>query len=380
MKSVYILAAKRTAVMPIQGAFNDVAAHDLLIPVINAVLKDAGLLGDQVDHVLMGNALYGGGNVSRVAALGANLPINIPAMTIDTQCCGGLDAIGLGAQLIKSGAAQIVIAGGVESYSRAPRRIKRALSRGGIDEEYDRPPFTPWPDRDPDMLAAAAKLAKEVGITREMQHIFAIDSHQKALKSQHKGANDIVAINGQTKDGVSRPLSEALCKRLAVIAGDKEYGLTSASTALKADGAAAVVMVSEGFLQKHKAKPAFYAHFIDHVARGSDPENPALAPIAAIKHLFDRTGLKVENIAVTEMMEAFAVQAMICLRETGLITQPYNQGGGALARGHPIGASGAINAVRLFHELQNKPSGSNGLTAIAAAGGLGSALIMKSKT
>ncbi len=378
MTAVYILSARRTAVMPIRGAFKTVAAKDLVIPVLKAVLSDAGLSSDQVDHVILGNALYGGGNVARVAALGADLPISTPAMTIDTQCCGGLDAIGLGAQLIKGRAAEVVIAGGVESYSRAPRRIARGLDANETDQEYERPPFTPWPDRDPDMLEAAANLAKVEGISREAQHDFAIESHRKALAYLSSGAPDIVMLDGQGVDGASRKLTSALCGRLPLLVGEGAWGLTSASTALKADGAALVVLVSDRLLRKLDRKPEFFAEYVDHVSRGGDPENPALTPIEAINDLFARTDASALDIALTEMMEAFAVQAMICLRETGLDMRPYNVGGGGLARGHPIGASGAINAVRLFHELRKQPAGSKGIAAIAAAGGLGSALMLRS--
>lgn len=377
MTAVYVLSARRTAVMPIQGAFKTIPAKDLVIPVLTAVLSDADLSPDQVDQVILGNALYGGGNVARVAALGAGLPISTPAMTLDTQCCGGLDAIGLGAQLIKSGAADVVVAGGVESYSCAPRRFKRGMEAGDEDQEYDRPPFTPWPDRDPDMLAAAANLAKAEGISAQAQHNFAIESHKKALAYLGRGAPDIAALNGHVKDGASRRLTDALCARLPVIAGESPCGLTSASTALKADGAALLLLVSERIRGKLNRRAGFTAEYVDYIARGGDPENPALAPIQAIQELLARTGTAASEIALTEMMEAFAVQSMICLRETGLDARPYNVGGGALARGHPIGASGAINAVRLFHELQTQPAGSKGLAAIAAAGGLGSALMLR---
>ncbi len=378
MTAVYILSARRTAVMPIGGAFKTLLAKDLVIPVLSAVLSDADLAPEQVDQVILGNALYGGGNVARVAALGANLPINTPAMTLDTQCCSGLDAIGLGAQLIKSGAADVVVAGGVESYSRAPRRLARGVGENEVDQEYDRPPFTPWPDRDPDMLEAAASLAKAEGISREAQHLFAIESHRKAQAYLAGGASDIVMLHGQRKDGASRNLTANLCDRLPGIAGEKPWSLTSASTAMKADGAALVVLVSERLLGKLGRKSESFVEYVDHVSRGGDPENPALAPIEAIHDLFARTDILAPNIAVTEMMEAFAVQAMICLRETGLDGRPFNVGGGALARGHPIGASGAINVVRLFHELRKQPAGSNGIAAIAAAGGLGSALMLRS--
>ncbi len=377
MRSAYMTGALRTAVMPIGGAFSSLEAFELLSPVIKQLVADAGMPASRIDHVIMGNALSGGGNVARVAALDASLPQTVPAISIDTQCCGGLDAIGMAAALIQGGAADIVIAGGVESYSRAPRRIRRALPDEKSDQEYERPPFTPWHDRDPDMLDAAASLAKSRKVTTAVQHEFAIESHRKALQFLTGDRMEIVAIAGQIKDGAARVLKATLCDRLPILAGDKGFALTSANTALKADGAAAVLVVSEEIALKAADAGNCVVKIMGHKSAGSDPENPALAPIAAISGLLEDLSLSADDIDLVEMMEAFAVQAMQCLKGCDLHDHPFNVGGGALARGHPIGASGAINAVRLFHELKKLPAGSNGLAAIAAAGGLGSALILK---
>jgi acetyl-CoA C-acetyltransferase len=227
------------------------------------------------------------------------------------------------------------------------------------------------------MLDAAASLAKSAEITTAAQHEFAINSHRKALQFMTGDLREIVPIAGQIKDGAARVLKAALCDRLPMLAGDKGFALTSANTALKADGAAAVLVVSEDIALKVASAGNFVAKVMGHKSAGSDPENPALAPIAAITGLLEELSLNADDIDVVEMMEAFAVQAMLCLKGCDLQDHPFNVGGGALARGHPIGASGAVNVVRLFHELKKLPAGSNGLAAIAAAGGLGSALLLK---
>ncbi|WP_025898691.1 thiolase family protein [Sneathiella glossodoripedis] len=377
MSEAFIIAARRTAVMPINGAFSELEAFELLSPVITALLQDADMDASRVDRVIMGNALSGGGNVARVAALDARLKESVSALTVDTQCCAGLDAVGLASEIVKSGAADVIVAGGVESYSRAPRRIRRAKTANEQDAEYERPAFTPWADRDPDMLEAAARLAKDLQISRSLQDDFAMESHQKALKFREQVGAEIVPLLGQVNDGATRALGKGLCDRLPGIAGEAGYELTSANTALKADAAAAVLVVSENVVSEYTGHLNNPCEIAGYTTCGADPENPALAPISALKALLDQSELSAGQIDVVEMMEAFAVQAMVCLHRSGLAGQPFNLGGGALARGHPIGASGAINVVRLYHQLQAFPAGSNGISAIAAAGGLGSAMLLR---
>ncbi|MEP0406120.1 MAG: beta-ketoacyl synthase N-terminal-like domain-containing protein, partial [Roseibium sp.] len=156
-----ILAARRTAVAPRGGAFRALQADELAAPVIEALLLDSGVERASVDHVIFGNALYGGGNPARLAALRAGLPDCVPALTLDTQCCSGLDAILMASHLVRSGAARCVIAGGMESYSRAPIRMHRPATSKEEPVAYDRPSFAPFPERDPDLTVAAADLAAE---------------------------------------------------------------------------------------------------------------------------------------------------------------------------------------------------------------------------
>lgn len=374
MTPAFIAAARRTAVAPRGGAFAAVEAMDLAAAAIGAVLADAGLAPGDVDDVILGNALYGGGNPARVAALRAGLPVTTPAMTVDSQCCAGLDAILLAATRIKAGEADIVIAGGVESFSRSPLRLRRPREPGEIAAPYDRPPFTPWPERDPDMIPAAAMLATENGITRGAQEAFAVESHRKALA--RGPAPDIVPLAGLMRDSFSRRLGARLCARLPLLAGDPGHGVTAATVAVEADAAAIVLVLSERALAR--CRPHGRAIRILGGARlGGDPDRPGLAPIAATQAALRRAGVPASAIVVAEIMEAFAVQAMACIAGLDLDPDSVNRGGGALARGHPIGASGAILAVRLWHELQAEPPEALGLAAIAAAGGLGSALVMR---
>ncbi len=174
-----ILAARRTAVVPRGGAFAGLRIEDLAAPVIAAVLADAGLVPEDVDEVICANALGAGGNPARRVALAAGLPERVAGLTIDRQCAGGLDAIGLAAALVESGRAKVVLAGGVESYSQRPLRAMPGPD--GVPVPYDQAPFTPWPERDPDMAEAAAALATAQGISREVADAFAVASHARAL-------------------------------------------------------------------------------------------------------------------------------------------------------------------------------------------------------
>jgi len=373
VSAAYIVAARRTAVAPRHGAFKAVEVAQLAEVPIRAVLDDVDMRPEAVDEVILGNALYGGGNPARVAALQAGLPQIVPAITVDSQCCAGLDAIMFAAERIAFGSAHAVIAGGVESFSRSPLRLRRPRHPDEPPEPYTRPPFTPWPERDPEMIAAAADLAQAFGITRAAREAFAIDSHRKAL-AHIAGAAEIADVAGLQADAFARALAPSLCRRLPVLAGNPMHGVTSATVAVEADAAAVVLVVSETRLRELKcARPL---RIIGAVRRGDDPTMPGTAPIAAAQALLQSHGIAASDIVVAEIMEAFAVQAMACIAGIGLATEAVNRGGGALARGHPIGASGAILAVRLWHEMSNAKTGTKGLAAIAAAGGLGSALLV----
>ncbi len=372
MSRVFVAGAKRSAVIPRGGAFKHLQADEIAAPVIDAVLKEAGLPKDAVQQVIMGNALYAGGNPARLAALRAGLPEHIPAITIDTQCCSGMDALHHGAALIKSGMASAVVVGGMESYSRSPIRMKRPL-----DDEapvaYDRPAFTPWADRDPDMLVSAAGLSQSENVTREMQEVYAAQSHQNALMAAKSEQPEIVTIEGQCKDAFTRKMSPRFLGRLTSICGQAPYDLTAATVAVEADAAAALLLIGEEIAEK---VPTVLAEYISSISLGTDPEKPALSPLAAIEALLQRSGKQKTDVDVFEVMEAFALQGVLTQRYLGPdLYSRLNRSGGALARGHPIGASGAINLVRLTSELMKTDVGALGIAAIAAAGGLGSAAL-----
>ncbi|MDP2080059.1 MAG: thiolase family protein [Pseudotabrizicola sp.] len=353
-----ILAARRTAVVPKGGGFVRLSLEALAVPVVRACLADAGI--DAVDEVICANAIGPGGNPARRIALAAGLPERVAGLTIDRQCAGGLDALLLAAALVDAGRADFVLAGGVESFSRRPLRFLTD-PEGGEPVAYDEAPFTPWPARNPRMADAAAALALACGYTRAAQEAWAVASHTKAL-AQEKWP-EIVPVAGLQRDAFTRKLTPALLRRAPVVAGT----ITRATAAVAADGAAFCLVAADRFAVSGAL------HIIGGRTLGADPEQPGLAPVPAIAAGLAQAGLGADDIAHAEVMEAYAAQAMACVEAADLDPALVNCQGGALARGHPIGASGAVLAVRLFHSLGVGP----GLAAIASAGGLGTALIVQ---
>ena len=353
-----IIAARRTAVAPQGGSFRRLRIEDMAVPVIAVLLADAGLAPGDVDELICANALGAGGNPARRIALAAGLG-HVAGLSVDRQCAGGLDAIALAAALVVSGQARVVVAGGAESHSLRPVRAMPDPD-GGPAQPYDQAPFTPWPDRDPLMADAAAPLADQQCISRAEADAYAIESHRRTLLADH--GKEIVALAGLNRDAFARRMTAALVARAGVVTGQ----ITAANAAVAADAAAFVVVVSAEVARGRGLRIAASA------VLGADPMQPGLAPIPAIAAALSRAGITPADLHQAEVMEAYAVQAIACIRGAGLPPAVVNPKGGALARGHPIGASGAILAVRLFHDLAE----GHGLAAIASAGGIGSAVVL----
>lgn len=364
----YIVAAKRSPVAPRDGGLSALTVHQLAAPIVRALMNECEIDAQQVDMLIAGNALGAGGNPARVVALASCLGDSNAGLSVDTQCCSGLDSILIANDMICSGRASVIIAGGVESYSQRPLRY-RVKADSKEYEAYEQPAFTPWPERDPDMAEAADALAEKLGITFEQQNQWAIDSHQRALLAKARMLAEIVPLNKIESDSYTRKLSEAVCHRATRIQGS----VSVANTAVAADAAAFCMVVSEA-VAKQIGGPQLCIR--TGTTRGADPLLPGLAPVAAIKSVLTEQGMQAVELNRTEIMEAFAVQAIACVEQCALDPLNCNVGGGGLARGHPIGASGAILMTRLFHELQL--CGGRGLAAIAAAGGLGTAVLVES--
>ena len=221
------------------------------------------------------------------------------------------------------------------------------------------------------MAAAADELARLLRISFERQNEWAIGSHKSARAARNRMADEIANPAGVdiAHDPFARVLNARLCDRAPRLSGT----VSAANTSVAADGAAMLLVVSEGVFST--LKPSFGLRLCDGATLGGDPALPGIAPVDAIRKILDRQEIRIADVGIVELMEAYAVQAIACADGAGLDQSKINLGGGSLARGHPIGASGAVLAVRLFHEL--KKSGGLGLAAIAAAGGLGTAALFE---
>jgi acetyl-CoA C-acetyltransferase len=379
-----IAAWARSAVVPREGAFKALQAHEIAAPVLLALLQRAGLEAACVDAVVLGNALGAGGNPARLLALHAGLPERCAAYTVDTQCCAGLDAVALGVGLITSGQAEVVVAGGAEAWSRSPLRLHRPVHADEAPVPFDRPAFAPTPEQDPDMLLSAARYAAAQGYTRPQQEAFALQSHQRAVAHQADIATEIVPIAGVMHDSYPRLIDAARAARMPVVAQsdalDQATGQAFALSALtisgQSDGAALVLLMSPRAAERLKVQAQ--AAWVAHASVGATPQTPLLAAELAAHAVLRRAGLDhASRLQSVELHDAFAVQGLSFAEGLGLSPEQLNSRGGGLARGHPIGASAAVALVRLLANVQRDgASGAQGLVAVAGAGGLGSAAVV----
>lgn len=373
--SLPILAWARTPVAPVGGAFSSLAAHALGAPVVERLLRDAGMPTHAVDALVLGNALGAGGNPARLVALAAGLPEACAAISIDTQCCAGLDAVAVACGMIASGQADVVIAGGAEAWSRSPLRLHRPVERGAPAVPYEQPPFTPWPDRDPDMLQAAASLARQAGLTRARQEAYTAASHANALRGREAMLAEIVPLAGLAHDAYPRALTMDRLARMPVVAGeDPPHAISTACVSAKADGAALVLLASEAACRRWGSRPQ--AYWQGSVSVGSTPELPMRAAAVAARRMLARAGWALTDLQGLELHDAFAAQGLDFCADLGLTPAQINRAGGGLARGHPIAASGAIALVRLLTQLrqQRGVAPARGLACVAGAGGIGAAI------
>ena len=408
-----ILAWARSPVAPIAPAgtaLAQLAPHELGAPLLHALLQQCGLPAQAVDAVVIGNALGAGGNPARMLSLAAGLPDSCAAHTIDTQCCSGLDAVAMAIGLLQTGQAEVVIAGGIEAWSRSPLRQTRPLSRDALPQSYERPPFAPDPARDPDMLQSAADYALKHGFTRSQQEQYALLSHRRALAAQSRLTAEIVPVADLAHDSYPRALTPERSARMPVVAQGsyqankakssndngngngadpiKAHALSALTISAKADGAALLLLATPQACAQWGLQPR--AHWLASASVGAAPETPLLAAIAAARLALQRgqtalsqPSLSIQELAAIELHDAFAVQGLAFCAALGLEPEQINTAGGGLARGHPIGASGAIALVRCLAELELQAQSACpalGLAAIAGAGGIGAATLVQCLT
>ena len=382
MKPAYIIGGVRTPIGKTGGILRDFLPEQLAAVVLNETVSRYGISPTDLDQVFLGNVVGPGGNLARVSVLEAGWPYSVPALTLDLQCGSGLSAVNLAAGQILAGEADLVIAGGVESTSMAPRRQLNSADPRFAGEHvfYEQAPFSPERIGNPEVGEGAEALAGQLDISRADMDKLALESHQRASRTRQQGllTDMITPVRAQGElvaadECIREKMSLRLLERMppAFAAGGR---ITAGNTCLKHDGAAVVLIASQAAVDKYRLTPQ--AVIRGTASCGCDPNMFPLGPVYAIRKLLARTGLPLAAIDQLEINEAFAVKILACCRELGFSLSKTNTLGGALAYGHPYGASGAIILLHLIKALQ-AGGGRFGIAAIGAVGGMGTATLIE---
>lgn len=389
-KKVVIAGACRTAIGTMGGGLSGVPVADLGTIVIKEALKRAGVPADQVDAVYMGCVLQAGQgqNVARQAAIHAGIPVEVPAMTMNILCGSGLNAINMAAHMIQVGEGDIYVAGGMESMSRAPYLLQNGrfgyrMNDGKLIDSMTHDALTDA-FNDYHMGITAENVAEQWHLTREELDEFAAWSQQKASAAIEAGRfkDEIVPVEVKQKkatvvfdtDEGPRPgtTKEGLAKLRPAF---KKDGIVTAGNASGInDGAAAVVVMSEEKAKELGVTPM--AVWVQGALGGVDPSIMGVGPIASTRNLFKKTGLTIDDIDLIEANEAFAAQSLAVGRDLKFPMEKLNVNGGAIALGHPVGASGARILVTLLYEMQKRDL-KRGLATLCIGGGMGCSCIVE---
>ncbi|MCR1951763.1 acetyl-CoA C-acetyltransferase [Clostridium sp. DSM 100503] len=393
MREVVIASAVRTAIGSFGGALKDVSAVDLGSLVIKEAVAKAGIKGELVEEVVMGNVIQAGlgQNVARQAAVKAGLPVEVPAMTINKVCGSGLRTVALAAQMIKSGDVDIVVAGGMENMSQAPYLLK--TSRWGqrmgdgkmVDSMINDALWDAFNNYH--MGVTAENIAKEWNLSREEQDKFALNSQLKAEAAIKEGRfkDEIVPVvipqrKGEPKifDTDEYPRFGATLEGMAKLkpAFVKDGTVTAANASGINDGAAAFVVMSAEKAEELGITPL--AKIVSYGQRGLEPSIMGYGPFHATKKALEVANIKIEDLDLIEANEAFAAQSLAVAKDLNFDMSKVNVNGGAIALGHPVGASGARILVTLLHEMQKRDA-KKGLATLCIGGGMGTALIVERK-
>ena len=391
MREVVIVSAVRTAIGTFGGSLKDVPAAELGAIVIKEAVSKAGIKPELVEEVVMGNVIQAGQgqNVARQAAIKAGLPVEIPSMTINKVCGSGLRSVALAAQMIKAGDCDVVVAGGMENMSAAPYAIPGArwgqrMGDGKLVDTMIKDAL--WDAfNDYHMGVTAENIAKDWNLTREMQDEFALNSQLKAEKAIKEGkfVDEIVPVvipqrKGEPKvfDQDEFPRFGATIEGMAKLkpAFIKNGTVTAANASGINDGAAAFVVMSTEKANELGLKPM--AKILSYGSKGLEPSIMGYGPFHATKKALESAGLTVNDIDLIEANEAFAAQSLAVAKDLNFDMEKVNVNGGAIALGHPVGASGARILVTLLHEMEKRES-KRGLATLCIGGGMGTALIVE---
>jgi acetyl-CoA C-acetyltransferase len=388
-REVVILSAVRTAIGDFGGGLKDVPASRLGATAIKAAVARAGVVPAEVEHVVFGNVIHTEPRdmyISRVAAVEAGLPEQVPALTLNRLCGSAMQAIVSAAQMIQLGDALTTVAGGAESMSRAAymltnHRWGQRLGDGGVVDAMVGALTDPFGNGH--MGITAENVAKRYGISREEQDAFAVESHRRAAAATALGRFDsqLAPVEIPTRKGVEifdtdeHIRAEASVEQLGKLkpAFAKDGTVTAGNASGLNDAASAVVLMDRETAQRRNLKPL--ARIVAYAHTGVDPAVMGIGPIGAVRKALDRAGISVADLDVIESNEAFAAQALAVSRELGLPFDKTNPNGGAIALGHPIGATGAIIVTKAAHELA-RIEGRYALATMCIGGGQGIALVL----
>lgn len=388
MKQAYILASYRTpGCRANKGKLKDVRPDDLAATAIKGLMERTGVDPKRVEDVYLGCAFpeaEQGMNMGRVAAMKAGLPIDVPGQTINRFCCSGVQTISMAAERVMLGLADCVIAGGAESMSCVPLGGNKYSANPGL--------MVDWPESYSSMGITAELVAEQYNISREEMDEFAAQSHAKAAAAIKAGKFEdeiipveiekTVLVNGKIKretelvtvdDGVREGTTVDILKKLRPVFKDGGP-VTAGNSSQTTDGAAVSMVVSEDFLKEISKDP--FARFVAYTVKGVAPEVMGIGPIEAIPAVLKMAGMKLEDIDQFELNEAFAAQALACIKELGLNREIINLNGGAIALGHPLGCTGAKLTATLLHEMGRRKN-KYGIVSMCIGGGMGAAGIFE---
>ena len=405
MTEAYLVGGTRTPVGRYGGALSAVRPDDLAALTIRTLIEESGIDPSAVDEVILGNANGAGEenrNVARMASLLAGLPVSVPGITVNRLCASGMSAITMASHMIKARAADVVIAGGVESMSRAPwvmEKPDKAFAKPGavfdtsIGWRFTNPQFLSGElSRDGkatfSMPETAEEVARVYGISREDCDRFSVDSHAKAIAAieaghfkdeivpvtvKHRKGETIVDTDEGPRPGTSMDVLSGL--RPVVRGGEV---VTAGNASSLNDGASAILVVSERALKKYSLNAR--ARIIDGQSAGLEPEIMGMGPVPATNKVLDRAGLKISELGAMEINEAFASQSLASIRELGVDPQIVNRDGGAIALGHPLGSSGSRIVITLLGRMERELATVErklGVATMCVGVGQGSAILLE---
>ncbi len=375
MDNVYILGGARSYVGVVNGIYRHVPAEKLGAAMLRRVMNKYNIA--RPDYIIGGNGVGAGGNITRLMALEAGVDVSVPAFTVDAQCGSGLESIAAAAAKIAAGEADVIIAGGFESSSTQPRRAYNPNHPDYTDDSwYSVAKFMPGIHRETVMLEGAELACQKERVTKEELDGWVLRSHSLATAARQQGLleNIIEPVFGAVQDEGIRPrMSQRLLDRMPLLLPGGRF-ITAANSCLINDGAAFVILCSERYARIEGLLPE--AKILGSAACGGDPLVSPRTAITALQKLLHKHGLQEGDIDDFELNEAFAVIDVLFARAFSRSTDKYNAFGGALAYGHPYGASGGIITLHLLEALRQR-GGRLGCASVAAAGGVGTALLVE---